>query len=154
MFEEYEGNARTFVNDVACELGHPDNHRSAIRIMTSVMHTIRDILTVEESLHLISELPLFIKGFYVNEWHVGEKKKIKDKDEFIEQLLLHDTKTGPLYFGTDEKAIKNVKAVLRALRKHVTQGEIDDIIVQFPAELKDLWLTDENILSLPDSRQK
>ena len=48
MFEEYEGNARQFVNDVACELGNPDNHKMAIRIMTSVMHTIRDILTVEE----------------------------------------------------------------------------------------------------------
>src|SRR3989337_1920157 len=147
MFEEYEGNARKFVNDLAHELNDPDNHRSAIRIRISVMHTIRDILTVEESLHLISQLPLFIKGFYVNEWHLGEKKKIKDKDEFIERLLLHDARTGPLYFGTDEKAIKNVRAVLRVLRKHVSQGEIDDIIGQFPAELKMLWLSDENIVT-------
>jgi|SRR5687768_18295654 len=154
MFEEYENSARKFVHDLACELEHPDNHKSAIRIMTSVMHTIRDILTVEESLHLISQLPLFIKGFYVTDWHLGEKKKIKDKDEFIERLLLQDVRTGPLYFGTDERAIKNVKAVLRVLRKHVTQGEIDDIIGQFPAVLKILWLTDETAIPLPDGQHK
>lgn len=147
MFEEYESNARKFVNDVACELGNPDNHKSAIRIMTSVLHTIRDVLTVEESLHLISQLPLFIKGFYVNNWHLGDKEKIKDTDGFIERLLLHNARTGPLDFGTDERAIKNTKAVMRVLRKHLSQGEIDDIIAQFPAELKGLWLADEITIS-------
>lgn len=139
MFEKYESDGRKFVKDVAIELHTTDDH-AAIRIMTSVLHTIRDILTVQESLHLISQLPMYIKGIYVSEWRVGDKKKIKDISEFIERLLLQNTRTGPLDFGNDEKALKNVRGVFRTLRKHVTPGEIDDVIAQFPAELKDLWL--------------
>ena len=57
MFEKYENEAREFVKEVANELNNPNDHKTAIRIMKSVMHAIRDILTIEESLHLISQLP-------------------------------------------------------------------------------------------------
>src|SRR5688572_14259705 len=109
MFEEYESKAREFVNDVACELQLQDNTKAAIRIMTSVLHSIRDILTVQESLHVISQLPLLIKGLYVSEWHVGERDRARDTNEFIDRLIEHDGRTGFVDFGDEENAMKNVK---------------------------------------------
>ena len=139
MFEQYESDATKFVTDVSRELDNQGNHQASVRILTSVLHVIRDILTVEGSLHLISQLPLLIKGLYVSGWHLGAKEKIKDKDHLIERLLLQNTKTGPADFGTDEKALNNFMAVVRVLQKQVSPGEIDDIKAQFPLELKDLW---------------
>jgi uncharacterized protein (DUF2267 family) len=143
MFEAYEQDARKFVDEVAAEINKPDNHHTAMRIMTAVLHTIRDIITVEESLHLIAQLPLYIKGLYVTGWHLGEKKKIKDKDDFVEQLLLANHTTGPHDFGTNEKALSNTKAVIKVLKKQLTPGLIEKIVVQFPAGLKDIWHEEE-----------
>ncbi|HMG93472.1 MAG TPA: DUF2267 domain-containing protein [Chryseolinea sp.] len=139
MFEQYEADANKFVSEVSHELGNEGNHQVSIRILTSVLHTIRDLLTVEGSLHLISQLPLLIKGIYVSGWHLGAKEKIKDKDQLIEQLLLQNTRTGPTDFGTDEKALNNLMAIIRVLQRHVSPGEISDIKAQFPLELKSLW---------------
>jgi uncharacterized protein (DUF2267 family) len=139
MFEQYESDATKFVSEVSQELDNQGNHQASVRILTSVLHSIRDILTVEGSLHLISQLPLLIKGIYVSGWHLGAKEKIKDKDQLIERLLLQNTRTGPGDFGTDEKAIHNVMAIIRVLQRHISPGEIDDIKAQFPLELKDLW---------------
>jgi uncharacterized protein (DUF2267 family) len=139
MFEKYEADATKFVSEVSRELGNDGNYQVSVRIMTAVLHAIRDILTVESSLHLISQLPLVIKGIYVSGWRLGAKEKIKDKDHFIERLLLQNTKTGPNDFGTDEKALNNLMAIIRVLQRHVSAGEIEDIKAQFPLELKSLW---------------
>ena len=72
-------------------------------------------------------------------WHTGEKKRLKDKDGFIELLLLQNTRTAPNDFGNDEKALENAKAIIRVVSRHISQGQIDDIVSHFPAELKDLW---------------
>jgi len=139
MFEQYESDATKFVSEVTRELDNQGNHQASVRIMTSVLHVIRDILTLEGSLHLISQLPLLIKGIYVSGWHLGVKEKIKDKDQLIERLLLQNPRSGPGDFGTDEKALNNVMAIIRVLQKHVSPGEIDDMKAQFPLELKELW---------------
>lgn len=139
MFEQYEADARKFVNEVSQELANDGNHQASLRIMTSVLHSIRELLTAEGSLHLISQLPLIIKGIYVSGWHLGTKEKVKDKDQLIELLLLQNTRTGPNDFGTDEKALNNVMAIIRVLQKYVSPGEIADIQAQFPPELKYLW---------------
>jgi uncharacterized protein (DUF2267 family) len=139
MSEQYEADASKFVSEISHELGNEGNHQASIRIMTSVLHAIRDLLTVEGSLHLISQLPLLIKGIYVSGWHLGAKERIKDKDQLIERLLLQNTRTGPIDFGTDEKALNNLMAVLRVLQRHISPGEIADLKAQFPPELKDLW---------------
>ena len=64
MFETSEQESKKIIEEVAVELGHPDNHKTALRIMTAVFHAIRDILTEEASLHLSAQLPLQIKGVW------------------------------------------------------------------------------------------
>lgn len=145
MFEEFENDAKAFVKEVAAGLHDPEDLQTAMRILTAVLHTIRDILSVEESLHLISQLPLYIKGIYVTGWYLGDKGRIKDKDEFIERLLLENTKTAVRDFGNDGKAIENVKAVTNVLRNHLTKGQVNHIADQLPGALKDLWQTEDAV---------
>ena len=143
IFEEHQNDARKFVKEIAIELEKPEDLQGAIRKMTAVLHTIRDMITIQESLHLISQLPLYIKGLYVSDWHLGEKKKIKDKNEFIDQLISQNAQTGVSDFGLDEIAMGTVKGIIRVLRNHISQGQIDDIVAQFPKALKDIWQPEE-----------
>jgi uncharacterized protein (DUF2267 family) len=79
------------------------------------------------------------KGLYVSGWHLGAKEKAKDTDQVIELLLRQTPRTGPNDFGTDEKALSNLMAVIRVLQKYISPGEIADVQAQFPPELKFLW---------------
>jgi uncharacterized protein (DUF2267 family) len=142
-YEQFAQDAQKFVKEIAHELGNPDNTEQADRIMTSVFHTLRDMLTPEESLHLISQLPMLLKGVYVNGWHLGKKNRIRSKDEFIECLMLQNPRAAAQDFGNDEKATERSQAVFRILRNHVAIGEIKDIVAQLPSELTELWLSPE-----------
>jgi uncharacterized protein (DUF2267 family) len=144
-YEQYAQDAQKFVKEVASELGDADNINQANRIMTSVLHTLRDLLTPEESLHFIAQLPMMLKGVYVNGWHLHSKNRIRSMDEFIECLMLKNPKAAPQDFGTDEKAIEKTKAVFRVLRNYVATGEVKDIVSQLPPELTELWLNGEEL---------
>jgi uncharacterized protein (DUF2267 family) len=141
-YEQYANEAHKFVSEVAIELGEPDNIDQADRIMTSVLHTLRDIITPEESLHLISQLPMLLKAIYVNGWHLSKKGRIKTMDEFIECLVSQNPRAAVQDFGTNEKATARTKAVFRVLRNHIAVGEVKDIVAQFPPGLVELWLSE------------
>jgi uncharacterized protein (DUF2267 family) len=145
-YEQYGQEAQKFVKEIAYELGDTDNTEQADRIMVSVFHVLRDLLTPEESLHLISQMPMLLKGIYVNGWHLGKKDRIKSKEEFIECLMSQNPRAAAQDFGDSEKAIERSKAVFRVLRNHVGIGEINHIISQLPPELAELWSVEEHHL--------
>ncbi len=64
-FEKYAAKGNEFINKLAEHLNDPDNRDRAGRILRSVLRALRNRLTVEESLQLISQLPMAIKAVYV-----------------------------------------------------------------------------------------
>lgn len=139
-FDQYAQQANQFIKEVARELGEPENTDHAYRITRAVLHSVRSVISPEESLHLISQLPMFLKAVYVDSWRIHVKDRIRSMDEFIECLLLQNPQTAVADFGNDKKAIGKTKAVLHVLMRHVSPGEIEDIVYQFPKELRDLWI--------------
>lgn len=138
MFENFENDAKEFVEEVASELNEPDRD-AALRVMTGVLHTIRDVITVEESLHFISKLPLFVKGVYVNDWHLSNRKGVTDISSLTEHMRSDSQRTGARDFGDDETALEKFRAVMRVIRRKVSPELVDNIAAEFPAELKELW---------------
>jgi uncharacterized protein (DUF2267 family) len=143
-FERYALEANKFLKEVAQELGNPDDTDHAYRVLKSVFHTLREVLTPEESLHLIAQLPLTIKGVYVDGWRMRTNKKIRSMDEFLECLREHSSPTSARDFGNDETAKHHAKCVFTVLKKHVATGEIQHMMDQFPMELAELWITEES----------
>ena len=87
-FDQYTEKANEFVEDVARELKTPDDTDHAYKVMTSFFHTIREILSPEESLHLIAKLPLYLKAVYINGWHLNNThNKMLTTEEFIQVRL-------------------------------------------------------------------
>lgn len=142
-FEQYAPDANAFVREVAQELGNPDDTDHAYRVMKSVFHTVRTVLTPEESLHFISQLPLTIKGVYVDGWHIPAKDRIRSMPEFLQCLRKQNPTSAGRDFGNDETAKQHAKCVLNVIKRHVTTGEVQHMIDQFPMELTELWLTEE-----------
>lgn len=142
-FEKYAAEATRFFKEVAGKLENPADENHAFRVTRSVLHTIRDILTPEESTHLLAQLPMYLKAVYVDGWKIGPKNRIRSMEEFLTCLRAKSDRPA-IDFGNDTEATKNVQAVLAVLQERVTTGEIADIISQFPGELMHLWRTPVN----------
>jgi uncharacterized protein (DUF2267 family) len=141
-YEIYAQEANKFINEVASELGNTDREQ-AQRITTTVLHAIREILTPEESMHFISQLPMMIKAVYVNGWHLEKKNRIRTMDQFIQFLMSENPRSAGFDFGDTETAKEKTKAVFNVIKQHVSVGELKDIIQQFPQPLVELWSLEE-----------
>jgi uncharacterized protein (DUF2267 family) len=110
--------------------GWPSERRQqsymALRV---VLHALRDRLTVEESAQLAAQLPMLIRGLYYSEWDPSLVPLKMDSDEFYARVRQE------FIFDIDGTIPQLVHTVLDKLRKHVTDGEWEDIKSSMPKGL-------------------
>lgn len=141
-FNQYAAEGNTFLKMYAQEIGLSENRDSAGRILMSVLHGLRAIISTEESLQFISQLPMFLKAVYVNGWSMKkEHKKVKNMTEFIDLIRTFDGNTAFYDFETDEIAEEDIKTTFELLNKYVTPGEMEDIKGELPKKLKKIIST-------------
>jgi uncharacterized protein (DUF2267 family) len=139
-FESHSQKANEFVKEVATELGNPEDTGHAGRVIRAVFHTIRDMITPEESMHLIAQLPMYIKAVYIDNWRLSAGQgRIRSQEEMLKDLREKAGRTADRDFGNDEMAMHKVEAIFNVLKRHVSAGEIDDIKAQLPEPLAELW---------------
>lgn len=143
QFAEYAQRGMEFLKAVAKNLETPDDIAYADRLTSAVFSVIREIITPQESLHLISHLPMYMKAVYVNGWKMrGDVTRIKTRDEFFELLREKYPRTTGRPLGDYQSIRKDVKAVLSTLRSYISEGDLRDIQGQLPKPLADLWETE------------
>jgi uncharacterized protein (DUF2267 family) len=143
-FEKFAQEGNEFMNKLAIKLQTPENTDHAYRMTTAVLQTLRDIISPEESMHVISQLPMFLKAMYVNGWELKVKNRPRTMNEFLVQLRSKNSSFS-IDFANDETAIGKAKAVLKLLKTYLSPGETEDVISQFPEELLELWATKVDI---------
>lgn len=74
-FTQFAAEANTFLKKYAKEMNLANNTDKAGRILSSILHALRDVITTEESLQLISQFPMFLKAVYVNGWTIQKNRK-------------------------------------------------------------------------------
>lgn len=142
LFKNYIQPAELFIKEVAEELGNKQDTNSSLRVTRAVFHTLRDMLTPEESLHLVAQLPMILKAIYVDGWKPGTANRIRSMQEFLD-CLRSKSNQPEIDFGNDAETVHAVQCVLEVIQQHVTTGEISHIVDQFPQELLILWKTPE-----------
>ncbi|MCF8236231.1 MAG: DUF2267 domain-containing protein [Bacteroidales bacterium] len=136
-FDKYAQEANEFLIDFAEELGHPDQKERSGIILKAVMHTLRDRLTISESLDLLAQLPMFLKAVYVDDWKYQEKPlRLKSEREFLDHVKMLQSRYGEQQFDWEISTEDIVKTHVALLRRYVSKGEMEDIIDQMPKEIK------------------
>jgi uncharacterized protein (DUF2267 family) len=122
-----------WLHELMRELGWKDPHR-AYAALRATLHALRDRLTTQEAAQVAAQLPLLVRGVWFEGWKPRPKPlPIKHIDDFyaaIERDLRRDD-------DTSVPAI--VQAVFGLLGRHVTEGEITDVVNSLPRELRSLW---------------
>ena len=139
-FNQYATEGNTFLKDYSKFMNMKKEPEKAGRIFVSIMHALREIIPVEESLQLLAQLPMFLKGVYVNGWAVKKQKpKIKHMKEFIELVRQFDEPAAVNDFGyEDDLAEKYIDITFIYLRKYISLGEMEDIRDVLPKDLKSM----------------
>ncbi len=115
------------------ELGLEDAHQ-AYHALRAVLHALRDRLTVAEAADLGAQLPMLVRGLYYEGWTPnGKPRKERDREAFLDHIAaaLRDSP------GTYPEGL--AWGVFRVLGRHVSAGEIGDIMSILPAQIRALW---------------
>jgi uncharacterized protein (DUF2267 family) len=122
--------ADIWINDMAGELGTEDEDR-AYSVMRAYLHALRDRLTVEEAAQLGAQFPDLIRGIYYEGWDPSSiPAKYRKLSEFVDRMADETPINDP------RDASKSINAAASVLRRHVTEGEIDDIRSILPEDLQ------------------
>lgn len=132
VFDKTLQTTNTWLKEIMQTVG-PDRHR-AYRVLRSVLHALRDRLTVDEVAHLGAQMPLAVRGLYYEQWHpAGKPVRMRHLEEFLAAVAAELDDLGPI---NAEDAARAVFAVLDA---HITRGEIEDVKGMLPTQLRRLW---------------
>jgi len=134
VFDTTLQKTNVWLNDVMYELGWEDERPRAYLALRTVLHALRDRLTVEEAMHLGAQLPMLIRGFYSEGWTLSDKPlKERHKVDFlahVKHAFRNDERMDPEQIA---------RGVFRVLARRISEGEIEDIKHLLPAELRELW---------------
>lgn len=138
-FNAYATEGNSFLKKYAKDLDMGTDTDRAGRVLSSILHALRAIITFEESLQLIAQFPMFLKAVYVNGWSPKSKhKRVKNMTAFIDLVRQLDGNSSVHDLGSDEEAEQFIITTFIALRQYISLGELEDIRTGLPKDLKSM----------------
>lgn len=139
-FNQYASEGYHFLKEYSKALNLENRPEQAGRIFASIMYAMRDIIPPEESIQLVAQLPMFLKGVYVNGWSMKrEKPKVKRMADLVELVKKYDYPAADSDFAyNDELVERYIDTTFIFLRKYISAGELNDIRAGLPKELKSI----------------
>ena len=132
-FESSLDKTNVILKEIESAYGWPKDQRNqSYAALRTVLHLLRDRMPVQESVEFAQQLPVLVRGIYFDGWQ-PENVPIKlNRDDF-----LYEVRQGFPY-DVEGGAQRVVQIVLDTLRRHVTQGEWQDVKSTMPKDLRQL----------------
>ncbi|MET8911980.1 DUF2267 domain-containing protein [Micromonospora sp. NPDC004551] len=129
-FESSLDKTNVMLKEIESAYGWPKEQRNqSYAAMRTVLHLLRDRMPVGQSVEFAQQLPVLLRGVYFDGWQ-PENVPIKlNRDDF-----LYEARQGFPY-DVEGGTERVVQVVLDTLRKHVTQGEWEDVKSAMPRDL-------------------
>ncbi|MEV4492825.1 DUF2267 domain-containing protein [Micromonospora coxensis] len=132
-FETSMDKTNLILKDIEQAYGWPKEQRNqSYAALRTVLHLLRDRMTVQESAEFAAQLPVLVRGIYFDGWQPDNVPIKLNRDDFlyeVRQGFPYDVEGGP------ERV---TQVVLETLRRHITQGEWDDVRSTMPKDMQQL----------------
>lgn len=126
---------RVWMNEMSKELQWTDERRIYMALRT-VLHAIRDRVTLPEAVQFGAQLPTFIRGMYYEGWRPGPRPlRDRSKERFLEDIRGPFAKTRMARVDAESVA----KAVFKFLNTRIPGGELTHLRDQLPKTVRALW---------------
>ncbi|SIM66999.1 DUF2267 domain-containing protein [Micromonospora cremea] len=129
-FESSLDKTNLILKDIEDAYGWPKDRRNqSYAALRTVLHLLRDRLPVNESVEFAQQLPILVRGIYFDGWNPSDVPIRLNRDDF-----LYEVRQGFPY-DVEGGAERVTQVVLDTLRRHVTQGEWQDVKDTMPKDL-------------------
>jgi uncharacterized protein (DUF2267 family) len=119
-----------WLSELSDDLG--EDRDDAWRVLKGYLQVLRDRLTTDEAAQLAAQLPMVVRGaFYEGFDPSRQPVKIRKREEFLSALAERAQLSGA---GEAERV---ADAVTSLLERHITEGELDDVLSQLPSEVRE-----------------
>lgn len=111
-----------------------ENSNRSFRLLRATLHALRDMLSVDEAVHLAAQMPTFMRGVYFEGWDPSRSPaKNREKMDFIARVC--DA------FQKDklDDPEESVGIIFSFLNTRISSGEINDIRNSLRKSLRDIW---------------
>lgn len=114
------------------------DRQTAWKVLSTVLHKIRDRIPVGLSAHLGAQLPLLVRGVYYDMYEPGRQPVECDGEEFIAEVdeWLAD--------APDIDAARAISAVVEVLNRHIDPGQAENVRHALPEGVRELWAQPES----------
>ena len=135
-FDRYASMGREIVHHLDLELGGQGPEHAG-RVLRAVLHALRNRLTTAESIHLVAQLPMALKGIYVDGWKMGNPDhRIRTAEDLAQEVIREGGRTAWRDFSGTGDANRALQAVMKILSEYVSPREWSDIEANLPADLR------------------
>ncbi len=132
-FESSLDKTNVILKEIESAYGWPAQRRNqSYAALRTVLHLLRDRMPVGESVEFAQQLPVLLRGIYFDGWQPADVPIRLNRDDFlyeVRQGFPYDVEGGPQ---------RVVRVVLDTLRRHVSQGEWQDVTSNLPRGLDQL----------------
>jgi uncharacterized protein (DUF2267 family) len=137
VFDRTLETTHIWLNEICNDLG-PDK-QVAWKVLSTVLHKLRDRLTLNLAAHLGAQLPLMIRGIYYDQFEPGKMpSEFRSRGEFVADVAEWLSDTRPV---DPEEA---VRSVFRVLSRHISEGQINKVRDALPKGLRHMWESAED----------
>jgi uncharacterized protein (DUF2267 family) len=105
-----------------------DDRQHAYVLLRVVLHTLRDRIGPEVSVHLAAQLPLLVRGIFYEGWDPGTTPQKLTLDEFINRVEREANLRGAA------EAASGARAVIQVLWDELAPGTMDHVVAVLPDE--------------------
>jgi uncharacterized protein (DUF2267 family) len=144
VFDKTLQTTNIWLNEIQEELG-PDR-QVAWKVLSVVLHKLRDRLPVPLAVHLGAELPLLVRGVYYDQFQPSKQPTDWDRDEFVAEVQRWLSDIRPV------NADQAVRTVFAVLSRHLPAGQIAKIRDALPEKLRQSWVTTEQNAAPPEKK--
>lgn len=118
------------LREIEDAFGWPKQRRhESYAALRAVLHTLRDRLTVDEAAHVAAQLPVLIRGIYYEGWDPSRAPQKMNAEQFLDRVQRE------FRHNVNVTTQELVRAVIAALRHHLTAGEWHDVTSSLPDAL-------------------
>lgn len=136
VFDRTFQTTNTWLNEIMEEIG-PDR-QIAWKVLSTVLHKLRDMLQPDLAAHLGAQLPLLVRGAFYDLYEPSKQPtSFRTREHFVVEVEKWLSDVRPV------DPVLAIETVFGVLNRHLTAGQVAKVREALPASTRSLWAAPE-----------